>query len=395
MSFTASMTRGMASIAAKVRRLGVYLRQVYRLLQDVRRRYPGSVVTIVLASAGSLACQATTLLALYAYLRALQHDTPLLGMAARDSLPLFLLVAAVTLLLLVAHSLLEYRAGSAILRLSRRYQSEGTSEALALASALPHWFAEGDARRISMAHLRQLLSVDVSHRSRLVRVALLSVIPAARLVLCTIALLWLNPVFSVVVVAAAGLPVLGIYAVGRKVADSITVREAGSPPVFPQQRRRLHDSWQRGLPLRPDELSWESTLGPEDSRFRQYYRRLQAKIQADFLVSSANTVGIAVLIIALGLWVLRAPEGNWSLWLTYLVVLRYFLSSLRNFVRLLVRSTRFLRQTQRFARFVAAAALAVAQPDPAAVKCPQPVAAAFKGDRKALDDDDEDDDFDD
>jgi hypothetical protein len=373
-----------------------FLRQVSRLTHDVFKRYSADVVKVLLASGASLGCQAVALLALYAYLRALQHNGHLLGLASRDSPLLFVLVAIATFLLLVGYSLLEYRANSAMLRLCRLYQSEETREALAVCSALPHWFAEEDDSRISVRHLRQLISVDINHRSRLTRILLSSIIPAARLVLCTAALVWINPVFSAVVLVAAGVPVLGLYSVGRKVADSITIRESGASPVFPQQRQMLDDSWREGVSLSPDNISWEVALGEPDSRYRQYFRRLQAKILGDFLINSAHTVGIMVLVIALGLWELRAPQGNWSLWLTYMVVLRYFLSSLRKFAQILVRSTRFLRQTQRFADFMEAAHLALSMPNPASMPCPQHVVSAYKGGNIKRDDsEDEDDEFDD
>jgi hypothetical protein len=384
------------SFGQVTRNLRSYLRQVYHLLLDVYHRFTADVVKILLASGASLTCQAVALLVLYAYLHALQHSGQLLGLASRDSALLFLLVAAATLLLLVTHALLEYRASSAILRLCRLYQSEGTQEAIAVCSALPQWFAEDDGSRISIRHLRQLLSIDVNHRSRLVRLVLMSIIPTARLVLCTAALFWLNPEFSAVLLVAAGLPVLGLYSVGRKVADSITIRETASPPPFPQQRQLLHDSWQQSTPLSPGKISWEVALGKPDSRYRQYFRRLRAKILGDFLINSANTVGIAVLVVALGLWMLQEQQGNWSLWLTYLVVLRYFLASLRSFAQLLVRSTRFLRQTQRFTEFMAAAKLAVAMPNPAVAPCPQHILSAYQGgSNKRGEGEDVEDDFDD
>jgi len=370
-----------------------YVLQVYRLARDIFQRFPTDTLRILGAGAASLACQAFALAALYAYLRALEQNGSLLGLAARASPLLFALVAGVTLVLLIGFSVLEYRANTAILRLSRQYQNLGTGEAVALSSKLPHWFSGEGAHTISTRHLRQILSIDVHHRSRMARVLMLAIIPAARLLLCAGVLLYINPEFSLVILIAVGIPVAGLYSVGRKVADTITIREMGAPPAFLKQRELLEDHWERGTPLAAADIDWETTLGTADSRYRQFFRRLRAKAHGTFLINIANTVGIMVLVVALGFWILQAQQGNWSLWLTYLVALRYFLSSLRSTAQSVVSSTRFLRQTQRFTAFVDAATLAVSSGNPRTVPCPEHVAQAYKGgSSSAVSDDDDDDD---
>lgn len=366
--------------------------QLLQLARDLFRRFPAETVRILAAAAGSLACQVIALLGLYAYLKALEQNQALLGLPARESPLLFAMMAVATLLLLLGFSLLEYRANLAILTLTRHYQNLGTAEALTLASRLPHWFAPEREPHISTRYLRQMLSVDVHHRSRLARMLLLGIIPAARLFLCGIALLYLNLQFSLLILLAVGLPVAGLYSVGRKVADTITTREAGSPPAFLTQREVLEKSWKEGVPLAADAIDWDMTLGPPDSRYRQYFRRLRAKSYGTFLINSANTVGIMVLVLALGIWTLVIGNGNWSLWLTYLVVLRYFLSSLRSTAQSLVTATRYLRQSQRFTAFLAAASAAAASADPRLAHCPDSIARAFRGDGAALVGDDELDD---
>ncbi|HEY6131936.1 MAG TPA: hypothetical protein VIV27_07950, partial [Halioglobus sp.] len=225
-----------------------FIVQVYSLGKDIFHRFPSDAAGIFLSSAASLACQACALLALYAYLKALENNAAILGYPSRESLPLFAIVAIVTLVLLVGFSLLEYRTNLQILRLCRRYQNMGIAEALALSSQLPHWFAADNDHYISIRHLRQILSVDVSHRSRMVRVLLLAVVPAARMVLSAIVLLYLNPQFSILILFAVGLPVLGLYSVGRNIADTITVLETGSPPAFLKQRELLERNWAEGTP---------------------------------------------------------------------------------------------------------------------------------------------------
>lgn len=379
-----------------MRTIATIRRQVQQVLQlagDLFTRFPADTARILAAAAGSLACQVVALLGLYAYLKALEQNQALLGCPARESPLLFAVIAAATLLLLVGFTLLEYRANLAILRVTRRYQTIGTAEALSLSSRLPHWFAVDSEPHISVRHLRQILSVDVHHRSRLARVLLLGIIPAARLVVCGIALLYLNLQFSVLILFAVGLPVAGLYSVGRRVADTITTRETGSPPAFLAQRDLLERSWEQDVPLSSEAIDWDIALGRPDSRYRQFFRRLQAKSFGTLLINMANTVGIMVLVAALGIWTLYVGKGNWSLWLTYLVVLRYFLSSLRSTAQSLVSATRYLRQSQRYTAFVAAARDAVSSADPRAVPCPETIARAFKGDSAvSIVDDDLDDD---
>lgn len=366
--------------------------QVRRLAADIFRRFPKDTAWILAAATGSLVCQVVALVGLYAYLKALEQNQVLLGYPARESPLLFGVIASVTLLLLIGFTLLEYRANIAILRVTRDYQHMGTREALSLASHLPQWFAAENESHVSARHLRQLVSVDVHHRSRLARVLLLGIIPAARLVLCTLALLYLNPQFSVLILFAVGLPVAGLYSVGRKVADTMTTREAGTPRAFLAQRNLLAHSWEEGAPLPEGSIDWDTALGSPDSRYRQYFRRLRAKAFGTFLINMANTVGIMVLVLALGVWTLIVGKGNWSLWLTYLLVLRYFLSSLRNTAQSIVAGTRYLRQSQRFTAFLAAATSAVNSGHPGDVPCPSHIASAFKGESSALDGDDDLDD---
>jgi hypothetical protein len=373
-----------------------FVLQVYRLGRDIIQRFPAEMLRILVAGGASLACQGFALAALYAYLRALENNGSLLGLAARTTPLLFLLVAGATLVLLIGFALLEYYVTTAILSVTRRYQNLGTGEVMALSSRLPHWFSGDGVHTISPRHLRQLIAVDVHHRSRMARILMLAMIPAARLVVCALALLYLNPEFSLVILLAVGIPVAGLYSVGRKVADTITIREMGSPPVFQQQREILDKHWAQGAPLDAADIEWETTLGQPDSRFRLFFRRLHAKAHGAFLINMANTVGIMVLVVALGFWILNARQGNWSLWLTYLVALRYFLSSMRRTAQAVISSTRFLRQTQRYCAFIDAATLAVNSPDPRAVPCPEHVAQAYKGASSgAVSDDDDDDDDDD
>lgn len=383
----AGTVRSLAGIKRQLSQLG-------QLAVDLFRQFPGDCRGILAAAAGSLGCQAIALVGLYAYLKALEQNQPLLGFPARESVLLFAFIASITLLLLIGFALLEYRANIAILRVTRQYQHRGTQEVLALASQLPQWFAVDNDPHISTRHLRQLVSVDVHHRSRLARVLLLGIIPCARLLLCALALFYLNPQFSVLILFAVGLPVAGLYSVGRRVADTVSTREAGGAPAFLAQRELLVKSWEQGQPLAPGAIDWNSALGQPESRYRQYFRRLFAKTYGTFLINIANTVGITVLVLALGVWTLLAGKGNWSLWLTYLIVLRYFLASLRSTAQSVVTATRFLRQSQRYTAFIAAATAAVQSTDPRAARCPEAIARAYKGSGGVPVGDEEDDDDD-
>lgn len=377
----------------KIATIGRVLLQFRRVSGELFRQFPADTVRILASAAGSLACQVVALVGLYAYLKALEQNQALLGYPARESVLLFVVIASVTLLLLIGFTVLEYWANIAILRVTRSYQDSGTREALLVSSQLPHWFATENEPHISSRHLRQIVTVDVNHRTRLARVLLLGVIPTLRLVLCGLALLYLNPQFSLLILFAVGLPVIGLYSVGRSIADTITTRETGSRSAFIAQRDLLQKSWEERVPLSPGAIDWDTAMGQPDSRYRQYFRRLRAKVYGTFLINIANTVGIMVLVLALGFWTLLAGETNWSLWLTYLIVLRYFLSSLRSTAQSIVTATRFLRQSQRFTAFMAAATLALNSVSPATFHCPREIASAFKGDglEPVVDDDIDDD----
>ena len=356
-----------------------YVRLVIDLGSDISGQFKRESIQILGSSGVSLVCQVLAFGALYAYAKALEENLPLLGFAPRDSLFLFAYVAGVTTLLLTAFVSLEYVSNRAILRLCREYQRLGVSEALALSSSLPHWFGESDAKKISMSYERQILSVDVSCRSRMARILLRAVIPAARLVICAATLLCLNLQFSALILCAAGIPLLGLYFVGTKIAASVTAQEVSLQSAFTDQHDLLVGSWRDGIKVPQESIPWELALGRQDSVPRLYYSRLTAKAQAQLLISAAKLLSIMTVVCALGAWVLLEPGGDWSSWITYLIALRYFLTSLAAVARAVVQSARFSRQTRRFMRFTAAARFAANSDDPAVEPCPQAVVTAYIG----------------
>ncbi len=356
-----------------------YLSQMSRLGLNIFHQFPVDTIKILIASGASLACQAFSLAALYLYLHALENNQAIFGFASRGSLALFAMVAIVTFILLNGYAFLTYRASTATFSLCRQYQNVGAQEAMSLASKLPHWFVADNAQHISVRHLKQLLAVDVHHRSRLARLLLQTIIPTARLIVCTVALLHMNPQFSALVMLVVGIPILRLYSVGQRVADTVTTREVASSSVFKQQQQLLDKSWKFKAPLSQREIDWEVTLGQPDSKYRQYFRRLRAKAYGVFLIDAANALGIMVLVLSLGFLVMSEQKENWSLWLTYLVALRYFLSSISSISQSVVRSTRFMRQAQRFTVFVSAANHAVQSLDSQNIPCPKNICEAFKG----------------
>ena len=175
--------------------------------------------------------------------------------------------------------------------------------------------------------------------------------------------------------------------------DTISSRELDTQPVYQEQARLLSESWIRGQHLEHEEVDSEATLGRKDSRHRLYFKRLGAKALGQLLINTANTLGILVLVLSLGFWVITDDAGNWSRWLTYLVALRYFLSSLQGVAQSLVQSSRYVRQARRYIDFVAAARIASSQADVARMACPDHLINAFQGGNEtqgAEDADDED-----
>lgn len=368
-----------------------YFSIVYQLGADIFGRFPAATLKILAASGASLVCQILALGLLFAYVRALESNELLYGFTPRTSASLFAIIASASVFLFLGFALLEYRSNIAILGLCRRYQNLGTQEALSLSSKLPHWFTPGNGVWISTGHLRKILSVDVHHRSRMSRIIMRAVIPAIRLVLSAIAVLYINLHFSVLIFLIIGVPIAGLYFVGRKIADTITSREMASQNVFQDQMSLLSKSWEGKTHISLEEVNWEMALGGANSRPRLYFRRLRAKVLGKLLINTANTLGIMVLILSLGFWMLQEPQSNWSLWLTYLIALRFFLSSLNRVAQAVIQSTRFNRQVRRFMAFHNAATWAVAQPDPLLIPCPDDIAASYRGSVDVGFDDDEED----
>jgi ABC-type multidrug transport system fused ATPase/permease subunit len=224
------------------------------------------------------------------------------------------------------------------------------------------------------------------------RLLLRSVIPAVRVMLSAGAILYINLQFSLLIFVIIGIPIAGLYWVSKKIADTITSRESGSQPVFAQQLELLSTSWENKAHLLPGAIDQELALGQAGSRHRLYFKRLRAKTFGQLLMNTANTLGLMVLVLSLGFWILQEEQGNWSLWLTYLLALRYFFTSLNRVAQAVVQSARFNRQVRRFMEFLAAATLAANGPNPENTPCPDHVLHAYQGGDTYSDDDDLDED---
>ena len=230
--------------------------------------------------------------------------------------------------------------------------------------------------------------------SRMARVLMRAFIPFVRLILSAAVILYLNPQFSLLIFVVIGIPIAGLYLVGKRIADTISSRETSPQSAYREQSEMLARSWEAKTHIIPDEISRELALGGAESQQMLYYKRIQAKIFGQLLINAANTLGIMVLVLSLGYWMLQEGETNWSVWLTYLIALRYFLSSLTRVAQAIIQSARFSRQLRRFTEFVVAGRVAVQSPDPLASPCPPHVILAYRGNGRGVPDDDEFDDED-
>lgn len=352
--------------------------QLWRILHELFRNFPTDSIRAVVLGVASLGCQVLAFSVVFTYVSALESNRPLLEQDPRNSTVLFAGVALASLILFLGFTLLEYRSRAATLSLCRRYQDQQTRTALSLASQLPHWFAEDSPQHISTQRLRQIFSTDIHQRTRIAWLLMLSLIPIARLLLCTVILFTISWQFSLFILFAVGVPVLGLFGIGKRIADTITSREYSSHSIFEEQRDILERSWQTGKPLSAGEIPQTGTLGEDDSRYQLYFRRMQEKARGSLLINAAKMLGIMMLILLMGWWLLRAPQDNWSLWLTYLITLRYFLNSLGGVSLLAIRASRFSRQSMRFEGFLRAARLALESDQPMTRPCPEDVVRAYQ-----------------
>ncbi len=369
-----------------------YLHLVNGLFKDILSRYTKDTVRILVASAASLGCQLLALAMLVTYLRALESNELLLGLTPRTSMTLFGMVAACTILLFLTFAVLEFKSNMAILHLCRRYQVLGAHQVMSIASKLPHWFKPEGPGQISMMHLRQILSVDVNHRSRMARILMRALIPTARLILSAAGILYISVEFSLLIFVVVGIPVGGLYWVGKRIADTVTARESEPSSAFQEQADMLANSWASGEHIDHPTSGEEAPPVWSDKANSRYFTRMEAKSLGQLLLNMANTLGIIVLVLSLGFWLLWEHQDNWSLWITYLVALRFFLTSLHRVGQSVVQTSKFGRQVRRLSEFLAAASSAVASTDPLAIPCPQKVASAYQGRSFAREEDDFDDD---
>jgi len=138
--------------------------------------------------------------------------------------------------------------------------------------------------------------VDVHHRSRMARLLMRAIIPTARMLLSAGLILNINLQFSLLILVIVGIPVTGLFWVGRRVADTITSRETLSSSVYQEQNNLLSNSWANNESLKAADIDLEATLGKADSLHRMYFRRLKPKAFGQLLLNTGNTLAILLLV---------------------------------------------------------------------------------------------------
>ncbi|MFT7626346.1 MAG: ABC-type multidrug transport system fused ATPase/permease subunit [Myxococcota bacterium] len=280
----------------------------------------------------AIACQLGGLFVLFRYATSLENPGNALarfGVDPRGSMALVAVVGLLVTCLLSAYAWLSYRAMTVALEVRAAHEELCMRRGLVYCSRLP------SAQFPQSTRLRTdgLLSTGAVREARAVARILDLLVRAVRqggsVVIFLVALIYVSPLLSLGVLLISGFGVARLYAVNRAQARMSYAADA-TLQAAAKERKGLMKSASAEHPLEADSPALEAAF--EAGYSRQYVDRFleldRAKLRHTLWMELLAGLSIVLIVIASGVGIV---SGSWSLTrlLSYIVLLRYFLSSLR------------------------------------------------------------------
>ncbi|MCA9295276.1 MAG: ABC transporter ATP-binding protein [Phycisphaerales bacterium] len=333
----------------KLRQYGAILRWFAR---DALWEFKWTVVAIIGGGFLSLLFQVQAIaLAMY-YSHALSRDRTIsilgFGWSARTSVTL-LVIAGLT----VAGSMLiaagvRYMSRRATLRLRAVYAKRCWIRVLRLLREIPYEAPGADA--LDQTSAMQLARTDSMLCSRFVAILTFALIAIINLVVTVGALIVVNPLLTLVIIALAGVSAAVFYRINVRAAHMSLEYEEAGPPA----RQETYDAIQQtgflldaGAIGNDDDRSWPAAEAFVD----RYVQRLRCADESEFVGNIFLAVILGTMLIGLGINAVVHNRG-WESTATYLVALPYALLAFRQLSRTVTMLNRFYPMAKRYRAFV-------------------------------------------
>ncbi|RMH88589.1 MAG: hypothetical protein D6681_14715 [Calditrichaeota bacterium] len=325
--------------------------------RDALWRFRKPVLTVVAGNAAGLFCEFAAYKVLFHYARAVEQDNliEIMGITLwhPTSPQALILTAVATLVLLGLSGVFIYAAGKTTILLWRMYQEFCTERAYALVSYLPHPACELANQYLSLTALAKLGRRQAHYCGRLVRLAARMLLPVGRMLISGAVLFIINPLFSGIIFLLLCAAQIFLHRNNMAAAQASHRFERHSPEASRQRERFLKAIWLSAAQLTPDAPLIRGIFSSKPVRKYQdaYFGRFISIEKTRLLLNSLTSVSIVLILIIAGVGAISGA-WSWSIFLAYLVALRYFLRSLMAVGAGVTRGSRFYPQVNEYYRFV-------------------------------------------
>jgi len=325
--------------------------------RDALLRYKKPIAKTVMASGAGLLCQLAALGIVFAYAKALESDKTitLLGyvFSARSSVTLLIAAALSGFLLLVMFAILDYVSTIDSIKLRRRYEEFCSKRVYVLTSRLPHPSSPKANRMLAEETLGNGVRKDARYCGRLLKFLLNAILPLGSIVVYTIALFYISVLFSSIIFLLLSISLIFLYKINTAAAQTSHLTERHASTASSEGRRLLRRTSESAAPINYTDkaMTYIFSDGAVGRYLDIFFSRFVIKGKSRLTINILTAFSMLSVILFAGT-VLILGKWSWSIFIAYLVVLRYFLTSLGKIGSIMTQTSRIYPQIRRYYEFV-------------------------------------------
>jgi hypothetical protein len=270
----------------------------------------------------------------------------------RNSYWLLTLVSLSVVISLALAGLCIYFSRKKILSLGRKYGefcSKRILNTLNSVSYLPN-YTINDAGQSK--YLFKLLTTDSRFCNRVLRMLLNMIIPALTLIVAMIALIYLEPFLTLMVLILQSFYIINQYKVSRKGANYSVDFETHSPYATLELRSML--DYFKHQPQNHSEIDMIDRLfskGPIKKQMDAYEGRIRMVENSRLVSMFFMALTLGIIMVIMGSNIIHEGYG-WERLLIYVIALRYAMANLQTSFALITSINRFYPQVRRYYHFI-------------------------------------------
>ncbi len=323
-------------------KLAYFRRFASWLWRDVVTRYRNQIVMTLVADGVRLVSKLGAFAVILGYAHALEknrvltlwnypHDT-------RTSLVILLTVAVSAFVLLVIAAVSSYYATLIAVKLTRNYEEFCAQRVLVLAAHLPH---------PSCPAANRLLVEDnvVKERERLARLCgrfvnliLNALPPLGAVAIAVVVLFCISYVFTFIVFILSLAVICLFHDLITATLNGVHVSKGNNAAIAMEKRQLYQRIWDAPAPISYSDPALIKAYddGETSKSLDTYYgRRFIARAKLHFAVNLLIAFSMLSIIVIAGMGI-RTGVWNWSIFMAYIVALRYFFSGLSQVTNFLI-----------------------------------------------------------